>query len=165
MKVKVLKKQDNSKMCFACGMNNSIGMKSPYYELENGDLLTYFEAPDEYQSYPGRMHGGIAAIVVDEIIGRAVQVNHPDFWGVTIDLALRYHKPVPLNTRLRCVGRIVKESRRVFEGTAEILLPNGDVAITATGRYFKLSMDKIADGTNIDDEMFYVKDDVNEVDL
>ncbi len=163
MKVKVVKKQENSKMCFICGVENPIGTKSPFYELENGEVMCYFEGPDEYQSYPQRMHGGISATVLDEAIGRAILVHHPDLWGVTIDLSLRYRKPVPLNTKLRCVARIIKDTKRIFEGEGEILLPDGSVAVEATGRYFKMPIEKIAENAEMGEEMLLIPDDVTEV--
>jgi hypothetical protein len=68
-----------------------------------------------------------------------------DIWGVTTEFTTRFRKPIPLNTELRVVGRIVKEEGRLFEGTGEILLPGGDIAASGFGRYLKLPLKKIAD--------------------
>ena len=46
---------------------------------------------------------------------------------------------------LRVVGRIISEKRRLFEGTGEILLPNGEVAVEGQGKYIKLPLEEIAD--------------------
>jgi acyl-coenzyme A thioesterase PaaI-like protein len=92
------------------------------------------------------MHGGIAAAVLDEAIGRAVNAGREeDVWGVTVELTLKYRKPVPLGVPLTVTGRIVKEGGRVFEGSGEILLPDGSVAVEASGRYMKFPLDRIAD--------------------
>lgn len=64
-------------------------------------------------------------------------------WGVTVELELKYKKPVPLDVPLKVVGRITKNTRRIFEGTGEILLEDGTVAVTAQGKYIKMSIDKI----------------------
>ena len=56
------------------------------------------------------------------------------------------------------IGRITKENRRMFEGSGEIILPNGDVAVTATAKYMKLPIDKIVEGDFIDDEWIEVND-------
>lgn len=145
MKRKVTCKQNVGKRCIVCGVENSFGLKTDFYELDNGELLGVFRTLEEHQSYPGRTHGGISAAILDETIGRAICITDPEIWGVTIELQLKYRKPVPLGTELRCVGRITKDGRRAFEGTGEILLPNGDVAVTAYGRYMKLPVDKISD--------------------
>lgn len=145
MKYKVMKKQENSKKCIVCGLKNDLGLKASFYELENGELVAVFKPLEEHQSYPGRMHGGVAGAILDETIGRAITITNPDTWGVTVELNLKYKKPVPLNEELRVVGRITKDTSRLFEGTGEIILKNGEVAVAASGKYIKMPIDKIAD--------------------
>jgi acyl-coenzyme A thioesterase PaaI-like protein len=145
MKHKVIKKQQNSKMCMVCGLNNNFGLKAAFYELENGELVAIYKPVDEHQSYPGRLHGGIIGAILDETIGRAIMSNNENVWGVTVELNLKYKKPIPLNEELRVVGRITKDSSRLFEGTGEILLKNGDIAATGVGKYLKMPISKITD--------------------
>lgn len=145
MKYRITGKQENSNNCIVCGLENELGIKANFYELENGDVVAIFTSRDEHQSYPGRMHGGIAAGILDEVIGRAMMVDNKNAWGVTVELSLRYKKPIPLNEELKAVGRVTKDSRRLFEGYGEILLPNGEVAVSAVGKYMKLPIDKITD--------------------
>jgi hypothetical protein len=52
VKPKVTAKQPNSKRCFVCGLKNQFGLKSQFYELENGALMARFFPADEHQSYP-----------------------------------------------------------------------------------------------------------------
>lgn len=146
MEVKVKKKQPNSKMCFVCGLKNAFGLKSRFYELENGELMAIFQPSSEHQGYPGRLHGGIAATILDETIGRAIMVAYSDnIWGVTVDFSMRLRKPVPIDREVRVIGRIVSDGKRSFEGTGEIVLDDGTVAIEAKGRYLKMDIGKIAD--------------------
>jgi acyl-coenzyme A thioesterase PaaI-like protein len=167
LKIKILKKQRISYHCFVCGIENICGMKARFYELENGEMLGYFNPRYEHQSYPGRIHGGISAAILDETIGRAVNITEPDAFGVTVNLELRYRKPVPIGTPLRVIGRIDKNNHRLFEGSGEILLPNGDIAVEAIGKYMKLSPKQIAGDVNPDDEMFFMDraGDLTEVEL
>lgn len=133
-------------MCLVCGLKNPHGLFTSFYELSNNELVATFTARDEHQSYPGRMHGGIATALLDETIGRAIMMRSAEeVWGVTVEFTTRFLRPIPLDTELRVVGRIVKEEGRFFEGTGEILLPEGEVAATGTGRYMKLPLEKIAD--------------------
>lgn len=152
MKYKVMKKQHNSKKCLVCGLKNDLGLKASFYELENGEVVAIFTPLEEHQSYPGRLHGGVAGAILDETIGRALSIKSESLWGVTVELNLKYKKPVPLNEELRVVGRITKDSSRLFEGTGEILLSNGDVAVTGHGKYMKMPIDKIADFNNDHEE-------------
>ena len=145
MQYRVKAKQENSKMCLVCGLKNSFGLHSSFYELENDELLALFTPKDEHQSYPGRLHGGIATAILDETIGRTIMISHQDLWGVTIDFSIRFRKPIPLNEEIRVIGRIIKDTRRVFEGSGEILLSDGSVAVEGRGKYIKLPLDKIAD--------------------
>jgi acyl-coenzyme A thioesterase PaaI-like protein len=168
MKHAVIRKQPNSKMCLVCGLKNPSGLFTSFYELASGDLAALFTARDEHQSYPGRLHGGIITAVLDETIGRAVMNRRGDgqVWGVTVEFSTRFLKPVPLDTGLRAIGRIVKEEGRYFEGTGEILLPGGEVAATGTGRYVKLPIEKIADFDHDEQEWRVVErtDDPTEID-
>jgi len=143
---RVKNKQPNSKMCLVCGMKNPFGLKSFFYELDNGELLATFTPRDEHQSYPDVLHGGISASMLDETIGRAIMIRcGEEIWGVTVEFTTRYRKPIPLNKTLRVVGRITKDSHRFFEGTGEILLENGTIAAEGRGRYIKQPLEKIAD--------------------
>lgn len=149
MKYRVVKKQQNSKGCLVCGLDNIAGLKASFYELENDELVALFKPLDEHQSYPGRLHGGMAGTILDETIGRAIMIKDPTTWGVTVELNVKYKKPVPLNEELKVVGRITKDSSRLFEGTGELLLANGEVAVTAQGKYMKMPIEKI---TNFHEE-------------
>ena len=104
-----------------------------------------FTPREEHQGYPGRLHGGIAAAILDELIGRAVNLTNLDeVWGVTVDLSLKYRKPLPIGETLRGRGRITKDGGRCFEGTGEILLSDGTPAVEARGRYIRLPLEKLA---------------------
>ena len=139
-------KQPNSKMCLVCGLKNPFGLHTSFFELDNNELLAIFKPRGEHQSYPGRLHGGIISTILDETIGRAIMIqSEGDIWGVTVDLQIRFKKPVPLDEELRVIGRITKDSNRFFEGTGELLLQDGSVAATGHGKYLKVPLEKIAD--------------------
>jgi uncharacterized protein (TIGR00369 family) len=142
----VTAKQPNSKMCLVCGLKNPFGLHTSFFELDNNELLAVFKPRGEHQSYPGRLHGGIISTILDETIGRAIMIqSEGDIWGVTVDLQIRFKKPVPLDEELRVIGRITKDSNRFFEGTGELLLQDGTVAATGHGKYLKVPLEKIAD--------------------
>jgi acyl-coenzyme A thioesterase PaaI-like protein len=146
MRYTVKAKQPNSKMCLVCGLKNQFGLRSFFYELGNGDLLAIFKPMEEHQSYPGRLHGGIATAILDETIGRAIMIKHAgDIWGVTLEFTTRYKQPIPLTEELRVIGRVTKETNRHFEGSGEILLPDGAIAAEGRGKFLKMPIEKIAD--------------------
>lgn len=168
MKVKVTGKQPNSKLCFVCGLDNEYGLKSSFYELENGDLIARFNPAEEHQGYPGRLHGGVSAAILDETIART-GMNHDKngVWGVTLEFSMKFRKPVPLDQEVVVKARISSENKRTFEGTAEIVLADGSVAVEGKGRYLKLDLSKITD-EDFEGEQWDVivqEDDPQEIDV
>lgn len=146
MDVKVKLRQPNGKHCFVCGTANSSGLKSDFYTLENDFLVALFCPEDAHQGYPGRLHGGLSATILDESIGRAINKDaESDTWGVTVNFSIRFRKPVPLERELRVVCRITRETRRTFDGEGVILLADGTVAAEGKGTYMKMELTNIAD--------------------
>jgi uncharacterized protein (TIGR00369 family) len=132
------RKQPNSQMCFICGMQNPIGLKLFFYELDDGSITAKFTARAEHQGYPGVLHGGIASALLDEIMGRASMAAGREQWMMTAKLELRYTKVVPTGQPLAIIGRIAKLSRHGMTGRGEIRLPDGSVAVEAVGLYVTL---------------------------
>lgn len=113
------------------------------------EVVARFVGRDLHQGYPGRMHGGVATGVLDEVIGRAINAGKDEgaetVWGVAVELSVRFLQPVPLETELIARGRITRQRRRLFEGEGEIYLPDGATAVTSKGRYMKLPLAAISE--------------------
>ncbi len=141
-----MKKQATSNQCFVCGEKNPAGVHVSFYEQDDGSVLARFTPSEDHQGYPGRMHGGVITAVLDEAIGRAINARYgEDIWGVTMNIAVRFRKPVPVCESLTAIGRITEDKNRIFEGTGELYLPDGEVAATAEARYYKLGLDELVD--------------------
>ena len=155
-------------MCFVCGEKNDFGLHAKFFETDDNQLVAVINPSEQHQGYPGRMHGGLAATILDETIARSI-CNGKDeqIWGVTVELKTRFRKPVPLGMELKVVGRVTSEGSRSFEGTGEIVLPNGEIAVSAEGKYMKMRIGNIADDQNLDDEWFFADsaDDPTEVEI
>jgi len=149
---RVISQQNIASMCLVCGDRNQFGLHAHFYNLEDGSICADFCTTKEHQSYPGRVHGGVISAILDEAIGRAVQNDQPDIWGVTMELNVRFRKPVPIGVPLRVLGRLDKQTSRIFDGSGELLLEDGTVAAEATARYASLPVEAIAQGGLSDDE-------------
>lgn len=139
-----LRNQNINDMCFICGTDNPAGLHAQFIQSEEpGVIEAIFSGKDIHMSYPGRLHGGIAAAICDETIGRAVLTEDEDAWGVTMSMSIRYHKPTPLHEDLICRGYLTKNTKRTLEGKAEIRTRDGQVCVTAEAKYLKLPVETI----------------------
>lgn len=161
MRLKVMKKQNNSSMCFVCGMDNEASLRTKYYELENKSILGLFHGGKVHQSYPERMHGGIITALLDETIGRAIQINDINTFGVTVELTVKYLKPVPLDETLYCVGKITDSRKVLFYGEGYISNTKGEILARCNAKYMKQDVNKIVSGDHfIKEQWIYVADDI-----
>jgi acyl-coenzyme A thioesterase PaaI-like protein len=134
---KIVKQLKNSKMCLVCGTENPLGLNGRFYQTATDDIIGIFRAGEVHQGFPQRIHGGMIASILDEIIGRTQNIKDSQGWAVTVDLRVRYRKPLPLGVDLKVLGRMTKDSKRMFEGTAEIYLPDGSVGAEGWAKYFR----------------------------
>ena len=163
--MKVVSKQNNSNMCLICGINNKFGVKASFYNMEDGSVGGLFTFLPEHQSYPDSVHGGMISTMIDGLAGRALWVTQPDKIAVTIDLSVKYRKPVPYGVRLIGKGVITEMLSRAYTAKCAIMDKDGNVLADGTARYFMIPVDKISDAP-IDDEInIFVPDDVKEIDF
>src|SRR4051794_23834654 len=99
-------------------------------------------ADGRYQGYPGRVHGGILASLLDETLGRAVALQ--GHWSFTARLDVRFRQPVPVGARIEVVARQVRDRGRFVEADGEARLPDGQVVAEAKGLFLKLQPDEEA---------------------
>ena len=133
-------RQPTSLQCFACGRNNPFGLKLEWYnDYHKNQVEADFTLDDNYCSYPGTVHGGILATILDETSGRAVLLKN-DFnrLMVTLKMEVVYKHNTPTHTPLKAVGRVIKDggSRALVEG--EIVLPDGTVSAKCTSILYKI---------------------------
>jgi uncharacterized protein (TIGR00369 family) len=124
-------KQPNSAHCFVCGLNNPVGLKLAFYELSDTEVTARYTPPDDYEGYPGVLHGGIIAALLDEVGSRAGMIGSPDHFMVTAKLDVKYRRPTPTGQPLELYGRLLKRSGRRAVAEAEVRLPDGTVTATA----------------------------------
>jgi acyl-coenzyme A thioesterase PaaI-like protein len=126
-----LKKQPNSKNCFVCGRENTYGLKLEFYESAPGEVIVETTIPDQYQGYPGVVHGGIVAAMLDEVTGRVHMGGDPPRFMFTARLSIRYRKNVPVGQPLKIIGRAVKSRERSAVANGQIFGPEGDLLAEA----------------------------------
>ena len=125
-----LDRQPNSLGCFICGIENPIGLRMVFHEdRAAGQVIAELTVPERYRSYPGVVHGGIVATILDETSGRALMLHTGDIntFFATARLEIRYRQSTPTDTPLVAVGWVDRagESRARVKG--ELRLRDGTV--------------------------------------
>lgn len=167
MKMKVISKQPNSRMCLICGFENALGLNAKFYNMENDTVCAVFTFKKEHQSYPGRVHGGLVSALLDELGGRTIWVKDPNLLGVTATLNVKYRKPVPYDEELLGVGEILKRNGRIFIAKAVLMTKKKEVLAEIEGSYVILPNEVIVTDKTISKEEFniMIEDDVKEIDI
>ena len=120
-------KQPNSRQCFVCGLENPLGLHMHFYETAPDEVTAEYTAPEDYQGYPGILHGGITAAILDEATGRAFMGSDPKAsnFMYTAELKVKYKKKVPVEQPLKIVGKRGRRMRWTAEATGAIYDMNG----------------------------------------
>lgn len=124
-------KQPNSHYCFACGLENPGGLRLKFYETAPGEVTSEFVVPEKFQGYPGVVHGGIVAAMLDEIAGRSHIRGDPPRFMFSARLDVRFRGNVPTGQLLRLVGRAGKTKTRTATATAYLFGPDGKLLAEA----------------------------------
>jgi len=143
-------KQPGSKMCFVCGRENPFGLKLDFYETAPGEVTVQYTAPDHFQGYPGVLHGGIAATILDETAGRAHMGGNPPRFMYTAKLEIKYRGNVPTEEPLTIVGKAGKDRGRMAEGWAGIYNSDGKLLVEANALLVNLPEETL-DATNLEE--------------
>ena len=119
--------------CFVCGAENPYGLNQRFL-VEDGYVYTVFQAEPRHCGYPGVVHGGIVAALLDETLGWAASAVKRKYF-MTADLCVRYRRPVPQGIEVRVVGRYLGDKLAFWLTEGEIIGPADQVYATATARY------------------------------
>jgi acyl-coenzyme A thioesterase PaaI-like protein len=117
--------QPNSQHCFVCGLANPFGLHLRFYDTGSGEVTAEVTIPEQYQGYPGVVHGGIVAAMLDEAAGRSHMGGDPPRFMFTARLEVRYRKNVPVGQPLRLVGVAGKSKSRMAAATSAIYNADG----------------------------------------
>ncbi len=126
-------KQPNSKNCFACGLENEHGLGVQFYEINGDELVAEYIVPEQFEGFPGIVHGGIIASMLDEMLSRAAMIGEPDRFWMTAKMELRYRASVLTGQPITLRAVIEKRRGRISFTKAELRLADGTLAVEANG--------------------------------
>jgi uncharacterized protein (TIGR00369 family) len=120
-----LRKLPNFQGCFVCGDRNPSGLAVRFWT--DGEIVRTTFTPQEPQmGYRGITHGGVLASLLDETMGWAPCVINGRFC-VSVELNVRYLRPLPVGTEVRITGRLVRSRSRIWETEGEVSGADGTV--------------------------------------
>jgi uncharacterized protein (TIGR00369 family) len=124
--------------CFVCGDDNRHGLQARFY-YDGGQAVTEITAGEAFEGYRGIYHGGIISTLLDEVMIKAILAR--DVYAVTVEISVRFFKPVAVGEKLRFTGRVTGTKGRLFLTEGEALGPNGEQFASATGKYIEAKPD------------------------
>jgi acyl-coenzyme A thioesterase PaaI-like protein len=107
------------------------------FRAEAPGVVAEFEAGDEHRGAPGFLHGGFAAMALDETMA-AIGWLLAGVHVVTATLELRYRRPVPLTgqaLRLESWRDAAAGSTHRFRVHGRLLLADGTTAVEGRGLF------------------------------
>jgi len=124
------KKQPTSTHCFVCGIENPVGLHMHFYNTSPGVVEAEYVVSEQFNGYPGIVHGGIIASMLDEVMGRVFMEDDPTRFMVTGEIKIRYRKPVLIDTPLKLIGQKIKDTGRIGTAIGKIIDADGEVLVT-----------------------------------
>lgn len=127
------RRQPSSRTCFVCGVQNPFGLKIQFSDDGDSTVRAQVTVPEHFNGYPGVVHGGIVASILDEVSGRALLArgHEAENLFVTLKLEVRYRQPTPTNTPLTAIGALVQFGSSRSRVRGELRLPDGTVTAEA----------------------------------
>lgn len=135
--------------CFGCAPKNDAGAKMEFYE-DGDEIVCIWKPRPEYQGWINTLHGGIQAVLLDEICAWAV-LRKLQTTGVTSKMETRYRKPVTTTDSHIVLRASIKEVKRnIVIIEAKLYNEKDEVCTEAVCTYFTFSKDKSKSEMNFD---------------
>lgn len=144
--------------CFGCSPENPMGVKMEFYE-DGDEIVSFWKPKPEYQGWLDTLHGGIQAVLLDEICAWVI-VRKLQTTGVTSKMETRYRKSISTNdTLLEIRASIQEQKRNIMLVKATIYNSAKEICTEAVCTYFTFSKEKSQQ------EMFFTSCEVEETEI
>ena len=144
--------------CFGCSPENPMGVKMEFYE-DGDEIVSFWKPKPEYQGWLDTLHGGIQAVLLDEICAWVI-VRKLQTTGVTSKMETRYRKSISTNdTLLEIRASIQDQKRNIILVKATIYNSAKEICTEAVCTYFTFSKEKSQQ------EMFFTSCEVEETEI
>lgn len=133
--------------CFGCAPNNDAGVKMEFYE-DGDEIVSIWKPRPEYQGWINTLHGGIQAVLLDEICAWVI-LRKLQTTGVTSKMETRYMKSIDTtDDHIELRANIVEKKRNIIIVEARLYNNKGELCTKATCTYFTFSQEKAKNEMN-----------------
>jgi uncharacterized protein (TIGR00369 family) len=104
-------------------------------------FVAHFRLGKRFTGPPLHAHGGIVAVILDEAMSKPSKLRN--VLAPTVELTVRYLKPVPLGEKLTASGWEVRVRGREHLRAGEIRNQRGELLATARGKFKAVDADRM----------------------
>ncbi len=121
--------------CFVCGKDNPDGLQIKFtYPQEI--TMAKINLPEKFEGYPGIIHGGIVATLLDEAMAKIVIKKAGE--AVTGRMNLEFKKYVKSNTDYLLSGSVDEDKGRILKCSARLVDLEGKVHARAEATFVRV---------------------------
>jgi acyl-coenzyme A thioesterase PaaI-like protein len=136
--------------CFVCGQRNPFGLHL-VFQQEGRSIVADYQPREEHQGFPGVIHGGIVASVLDEALGRTSLLGEHPGWTMTGKLEIKYRRYVPYGPLLRVRATLESDRRRMQQASGILTLAEDESSVLAEASGIFLPLSESAIDTILQD--------------
>ena len=125
---RMLNDRSDYQACFGCGARNLDGLQLVFHR-SGEEIWAEITPPQRFQGFPGVLHGGVVATMLDETLSRAAVFAGR--WMMTARLEIRYRNPAPVGRPLRVTARPTRVRARMVSARGEVRLADEPDVILA----------------------------------
>jgi acyl-coenzyme A thioesterase PaaI-like protein len=125
---------DAHPFCFVCSASNPMGLALRYTAHADGSVSTAFLGNCALEGYPGLLHGGVVAALLDGVMTNCLFAR--GIRGFTVELKVRYYAGVAAAEEAQLRAWLENETHGLFQLRAE-LTQNNSLRATATGKFMR----------------------------
>jgi len=129
--------------CVACGEGNGQGLRLEFRVRESGQVESTFDCGPAFQGYPGFLHGGIVATLLDAAMTNCLFAQ--GIIGLTAELKIRYRHPVRIGEAARVCAWPERSSHRLH-GIRSQLVQDGVIKAAASSRFLETDLRTAGEG-------------------
>jgi uncharacterized protein (TIGR00369 family) len=130
-------------MCFGCGGANVRGLRLTFEQDDAQQRITgRFKLEESYQGGSGYLHGGIIAVLLDEVMSKVCRFYRER--AVTADLRVEYLRPIRVDQEIVVTGFIDRREGRQLYHEGEIRNTEGKLLARGKARFVVIDPEKFS---------------------